>query len=117
MKTISNTMAATFTALTLTILALNANAEITQDCIIEGTVDMRKAEELGQPVFVNFRNVRRGTEAGCMMNRRSKSRRVQFISSPSTDGIENAADGSKVRYRYIERNGQPGSWELIDVSN
>ena len=52
-----------------------------------------------------------------MMNRRSKSRRVQFISSPSTDGIENAADGSKVRYRYIERNGQPGSWELIDVSN
>lgn len=95
---------------------LQASAEITQDCILEGTVDMRKAEELGQPVYVNFRNARRGTEAGCSLNRRSKSRRVQYISSPDTSNVETAAHGSKVRYRYIERDNQSGNWELLEVS-
>lgn len=94
-----------------------AQAEITQDCILEGTVDLRKAEELGQPVYVKFRNARRGSEAGCNMNRRSKSRRVQFISSPDTSSMQGAEHGSKVRYRYIERDGQHGSWELLETSN
>lgn len=105
----------TATALGLSILPLQASAEITQDCILEGTVDMRKAEELGQPVYVNFRNARRGTEAGCNLNRRSKSRRVQFISSPDTTNVEDAVHGSKVRYRYIERDNQSGNWELLDA--
>lgn len=105
----------TATALGLSTLTMHANAEITQDCILEGTVDMRKADKLGQPVYVNFRNARSGSEAGCNLNRRSKSRRVQYISSPDTSGVENAAHGSKVRYRYIERNNQPGSWELIEA--
>jgi len=100
----------------LSMLPLQASAEITQDCILEGTVDMRKAEELGQSVYVNFRNARRGAEAGCSLNRRSKSRRVQYISSPDTSNVENAAHGSKVRYRYIERDNQSGNWELLEVS-
>eukprot|EP00579_Thalassiosira_antarctica_P022399 CAMPEP_0201979396 /NCGR_PEP_ID=MMETSP0904-20121228/67109_1 /ASSEMBLY_ACC=CAM_ASM_000553 /TAXON_ID=420261 /ORGANISM="Thalassiosira antarctica, Strain CCMP982" /LENGTH=126 /DNA_ID=CAMNT_0048531381 /DNA_START=214 /DNA_END=594 /DNA_ORIENTATION=+ len=107
----------TATALGLSILPLQASAEITQDCILEGTVDMRKAEELGQPVYVNFRNARRGTEAGCNLNRRSKSRRVQFISSPDTANVEDAVHGSKVRYRYIERDNQSGNWELLDAKD
>lgn len=97
-------------------VSMQANAEITQDCILEGTVDMRKAEALGQPVYVNFRNARRGTEASCSLNRRSKSRRVQYISSPDTSNVETAAHGSKVRYRYIERDNKPGNWELLEVS-
>jgi hypothetical protein len=108
-------LALTFGTLALTLAAINANAEITQDCIIEGTVDMRRAEQLGQPYYVNFSNASHGSEARCMMNRRTKSRRVQFVDTPSMEGIENAVDGSKVRYRYIERNGQPGNWELIEV--
>ncbi|MFK7831422.1 MAG: hypothetical protein AB8B57_16735 [Congregibacter sp.] len=104
------------TALLLALLPMGAQAEITQDCILEGTVDKRKAEQLGQPVYVKFRNARRGSEAGCSMNRRNKSRRVKFISSPKTNDIENVDHGSQVRYRYIERDNQTGTWELIDVS-
>ncbi|WP_439102772.1 hypothetical protein [Congregibacter sp.] len=103
-------------AMGLSLLPMYASAEITQECILEGTVDMRKAKELGQPVYVKFRNARRGEEAGCSLNRRAKSRRVQFISSPDTTDVETAAHGSKVRYRYIERDNQAGKWELLDVS-
>jgi hypothetical protein len=116
-RLLKSSLLITATALGLSILPLQASAEITQDCILEGTVDMRKAEELGQPVYVNFRNARRGTEAGCSLNRRSKSRRVQFISSPDTSSdVEEAAHGSKVRYRYIERDNQSGNWELLEVN-
>jgi hypothetical protein len=109
-------IAMTGAAIALAVTGMQANAEVTEDCILEGTVDMRKAEELGQSVYVNFRNARSGSEAGCSLNRRSKSRRVQYISSPDPRGIENANHGSKVRYRYIERDNQPGKWELIEVS-
>ena len=114
-RLLKNSLLITATAFGLSILPLQASAEITQDCILEGTVDMRRAEELGQPVYVNFRNARRGTEAGCSLNRRSKSRRVQFISSPDTSNIKDAAHGSKVRYRYIERDNQSGNWELLEA--
>ena len=105
--------------LALSLAATTVNAEITEDCILEGTVDMRKAEALGQPIYVNFRSARSGSEANCSMARRgkNKSRRVKFISSPDVSQVNNAAHGSKVRYRYIERDNQPGQWELIEVSD
>ena len=103
------------TALALSITALTAKAEITQDCILEGTVDMRTAEKLGQPVYVKFRNARSGPDANCSMNRRSKSRRVQFVSSPDVSRVEDAAHGDQVRYRYLERDGR-GTWQLVDVN-
>ena len=117
-RTVKAALTAAIAAGTLTLAGLPAvaNAEITQDCILEGTVDKRKAEELGQSVYVNFRNARRGSDASCTMNRRSKSRRVKFISTPDTSEIEDVNHGSTVRYRYIERDNQRGSWELIDVS-
>jgi hypothetical protein len=112
-------VAAAILSLAATLLAVPASAEITQDCILEGTVDMRTAEKLGQPVYVKFRNARRGSEAGCDMNRRSNSRRVQFISAPDSESLQNvdANDGDTVMYRYIERDHQHGSWELIDVNS
>ena len=113
---LSSAIMLTGAALALSLSALTARAEITQDCILEGTVDMRKAEQLGQPVYVKFKNARRGPEAGCSMNRRSNSRRVQFVSSPDTRVVQDAAHGETVRYRYIERDGQRGTWQLMDVN-
>lgn len=104
------------TTLALILLPAGAQAEITQDCIFEGTVDKHKAEQLGQATYVKFRNARRGSEANCSMNRRSKSRRVTFVSTPKLDGIDEAGHGAKVRYRYIERDNQQGTWELLDES-
>lgn len=102
----------------MSLTATQASAEITQDCILEGTVDMRTAEQLGQSVYVKFRSAKRGSEAGCDMARRSgKSRRVQFISSPDTSMVRDADHGSTVRYRYIERDNQQGSWELMPVND
>lgn len=101
------------------LLSSTATAEITEDCILEGTVDMRRAEELGQPVYVKFRSARSGSEAGCSMSRRSNSRRVQFISAPDTRRLTdvNVDHGDRVRYRYIERDNQPGRWELVDIDS
>ena len=101
--------------LALPLVASGAYADITQDCIVEGTVDKERAERMGKPVFVEFHSARSGEDARCSMNRQSKSHRVQF-KAPGSDGIENAPHGSKVKYRYTEENNQEGTWELIDVS-
>jgi hypothetical protein len=102
----------------LSLVALPAAAQsndIVEDCILEGTVDMRKAEQLNQPVYVRFSDAEQGSQAGCSLERRSKSRRVRFITTPDMHDIENVSHGAKVRYRYIERDGEPGTWELIGV--
>ena len=104
-------------ALTMTLVAAPASAEITQDCILEGTVDMRKAQKLGQPLYVNFKRAHRGSEADCSMSRRGNSRRVQFITAPDMDKLQDVdvGHGDTVQYRYIERDNQPGTWELVDT--
>ncbi len=100
-----------------TVQAQANQAKVTQDCILEGTVDMRKAEHLGQPVYVRFEDARSGTEGHCSMSRRSnKSRRVQFVSSPDFTEVQSVSHGARVHYRYMEREGEPGTWELIQVS-
>jgi hypothetical protein len=99
----------------MALFALTAHADITEDCILEGTVDMRMAEQLGQPVYVRFRNAERGTEARCSLTQRSNSRRVKFISSPDEHDLDDASHGDRVRYRYTERDGNPGTWQLIEV--
>ncbi|MDP4652400.1 MAG: hypothetical protein NWR12_13500 [Haliea sp.] len=95
-----------FSALTL--------AEVTQDCILEGTVDKKKAEQMGQDVYVAFHSTKRA-EAGseCQLERRS---RIQF-KEPKNAMIENAPDGSQVKYRYTERDdNQVGEWQLMGIS-
>jgi hypothetical protein len=106
---------ATAIALALPLMAGNAMAEITQDCIVEGTVDKERAAKMGKPVYVEFHSAKNGEEARCSMNKRSNSRRVQF-KAPGTDGIEDAPDGSKVKYRYTEDGNADGKWELLEVS-
>ena len=110
---LASALALAAAALALTFTAPTARAEITQDCILEGTVDMRKAEQMGQPVYVKFRKAESGPDANCAMARRNKSRRVTFVSSPDMNMAEGAVHGEKVRYRYIERDNQPGTWELM----
>ena len=115
--TTTATAAAACAALALSLAAVPASAEVTQDCILEGTVDMRTARKLGQPLYVKFRSARRGSDADCSMSRRGNSRRVQFISAPEMDALQNVDvdHGDRVRYRYVERDNQPGSWELVDI--
>ena len=109
-------------ALITTGLAFTASithAEITQDCILEGTVDMRRAEQLGQPVYVKFSRARSGGEAACAMNRRASNRRMRLVSTPDLRALYNAglSQGDRVRYRFIERNNEQGHWELVDIDS
>ncbi|MEE4279449.1 MAG: hypothetical protein V2I82_13355 [Halieaceae bacterium] len=102
--------------LALSLGALNVQAEITEDCILEGRVDMRKAEHIGQPVYVRFDRAYSGSEARCTLNREHNRRRVKFVASPNLDELADVDHGERVRYRYIERDGEAGDWELIQVS-
>lgn len=98
---------------TLPLLAATAHAEVTQDCILEGTVDKGKAEQMGQDVYVAFHSASRAEKnSECSLQRRN---RVQF-KEPKNAMIENAPDGSKVRYRYTEEDNQQGEWQLLGVS-
>ncbi|MHA7815042.1 MAG: hypothetical protein ACX93N_01075 [Pseudohaliea sp.] len=103
-------------ALALPLVAGSALAEITQDCILEGNVDKRKAAQLGRDVYVKFRSAEAGDAAPCDMSRSNRSRRVQF-KAPGTDDISDAPHGATVKYRYIERNHERGQWQLIERSD
>jgi len=96
----------------LSCCAAGASAEVTQDCILEGTVDKQKAASTGRDVYVAFHSASDGREADCRLNRRHK---VEF-KEPKNAMIENVPDGSKVRYRYREEDNNSGEWQLIDVS-
>jgi len=104
-------------ALALGAVATTGRAEITEDCILEGTVDMRKAEQIGQPVYVRFEEAYQGKEARCTLNQHNNRRRVKFISSPDLHDFSELDHGSRVRYRYVERDGEPGRWQLIEVTD
>jgi hypothetical protein len=97
----------------LPLFSTGAWAEVTQDCILEGTVDKKKAEQMGRDVYIAFHSASRAeTGSECKLNRRN---RVEFKESKDT-AIENAPDGAKVKYRYTEKNNQNGEWELMGVS-
>lgn len=91
-----------------------AQAEIVQDCVLEGVVDKERAAQMGRPVYLSFNSVARGSEAPCDMARRNKSRRVQF-KAPADGDIVDAPHGATVRYRYIERADGSGEWRLLDT--
>ena len=88
-------------------------AEVTQDCILEGTVDKKKAEQMGRDVYVAFHSSQRAESGSkCQLERRS---RIQF-KEPKNAMIENAPDGAKVKYRYTEHDDQAGEWQLMGIS-
>jgi len=108
-----NKMTKLLTLALLPLFACGAWAEVTQDCILEGTVDKSKAEETGRDVYVAFHSADRASnKANCKINRRN---RLEF-KEPKNSMIENAPDGSTVKYRYTERDNQKGHWQLLDVS-
>lgn len=107
------TVSAVIGALALSLAAGAAQAEITQDCILEGQVDKRRAEQLGHDVYVAFRSAESGDAATCELGRRGKNRRVEFT-APSTSDIADAPHGARVKFRYTERNNERGQWELIE---
>ncbi len=89
-------------------------AEVTQDCILEGKVDKRKAAQTGRDVYVSFHSAKEANEdANCNIN--SRRNRVEFKQS-KTSGIEDAPHGAKVKYRYTEKNNEESEWQLLDVS-
>lgn len=97
----------------LPLFAGGALAEVTQDCILEGTVDKQKAETSGRDVYVAFHSANRASKGSkCNINRRGN--RVEF-KEPKNSMIENAPDGSKVKYRYTEEDNK-GEWRLLDIS-
>lgn len=109
MKTITKALLLT----TLPLFATGALAEVTQDCILEGTVDKKKAEQMGRDVYIAFHSANRAEKGSeCKLNRRN---RVQF-KEPKNAMIENAPDGAKVKYRYTEEDNQAGEWHLMGVS-
>jgi hypothetical protein len=98
---------------TLPLIALGSQAEVTRDCIMEGTVDKKKAERANKDVYVAFHSARNGDEARCNLKRGHK---IEF-KQPKDDELKNAPHGATVKYRYTEENRQQGEWQLIDVSS
>ncbi len=112
MKTLLGITSA-LTLLLATQVAAQANADITQDCILEGTVNQTRAASGSEEVHLVFRSAERGEQAPCRMSRVNRSRRIQF-KVPSDNDIVDAPHGSKVKYRYTEDGEGKRQWRLID---
>jgi hypothetical protein len=117
MKTITKAaVLCTAGVLSLTLMPAGNAADITQDCILEGHVDKRKAARYGRDVYVTFRSAERGGEAPCDLSQRNRSRRVEF-KAPSGEELKEAPHGARVKYRYIERDGSRDQWRLMERSD
>ncbi|MFN2287995.1 MAG: hypothetical protein ABR578_06635 [Chromatocurvus sp.] len=97
------------------VLATQAQAEITQDCILEGTVNQTRAASGEERVHVSFRSAQRGEEAPCRMSRSDRNRRIEF-KAPGDNDIADAPRGSRVKYRYTEDVEGKRQWRLIERS-
>ncbi len=95
------------------VLAVQAQAEITQDCILEGTVNQKRGSSANEQVHISFRSAKRGEEAPCRMTRSDRNRRIQF-KAPDENDIADAPHGSKVRYRFTEEADGKRQWRLIE---
>lgn len=101
------------TALLLTaILALpcGAAAEVTRDCVVEGTV--KRNESSADRVYVSFHSAKPAEDgAPCRMQRREKLR----FKGDAT--LADAEPGTRVKYRYTEDSEKGSSWKLQKASN
>jgi hypothetical protein len=104
---------ATLGALLLTLVTYPAllQAEVTRDCVLEGTVTKRPSAD--DRVYVAFHSYR-PAEAGAECNIR-KREKLQF-KQPAASDINSAKPGSQVEYRYTEDSKTGTKWELRDVS-
>lgn len=97
------------------ILATPVQAQITQDCILEGTVNQTRTTQGSERVHVSFRSAERGEKAPCRMSRSDRNRRIEF-KAPSDNDIADAPHGSRVKYRYTEDVEGKRQWRLIERS-
>lgn len=98
--------------LLIPMLTVGVQAEITQDCVVEGKVKQRSGQENGTNVYVAFHSVKKSNEqANCSIERQ---KRVAF-KQPKNAMIETAPVGSTVTYRYVEQDNSDGQWSLVTV--
>ena len=89
MKTLLKTLG----MLVVPFIAFNVSAEPLQDCLLKGTVDKKKAEALGQDVYVAFHQARRAVPNGhCRLNSGEKL----AFSDSSNSMIAHAPHGAVV---------------------
>ena len=94
------------------LFGMGTQAEVAQDCLVEGKVKQRADQENGTNVYVAFHSVKKSNdETNCSL---ARQKRVAF-KEPKNAMIENAPIGSTVTYRYTEKVNQDGEWRLISV--
>jgi hypothetical protein len=108
----------TIIAKTLAVLLLPAtislaHADPSQNCIVEGTVKNKTAEQHGTNVYVAFHSASDGAgRNSCNMTKGSKL----AFKEPKNAMIENVPAGSEVRYHYTQEGEQAPQWQLMNVS-
>ena len=96
----------------LPLLAVTAQAQRAQDCIVEGTVKSKNSVEGGTNVYVAFESATPAEKGKrCDLERRGK---VAF-KEPKNAMIESAPSGSKVRYHYTQEEDREGEWQLMEL--
>ena len=94
----------------LLMLPVGAAAEVTRDCVVEGTV--KRTESEADRVYVSFHSAKPAEEgAPCRINRREKLR----FKGDST--LADAEPGTRVKYRYTEDSEKGSSWKLQKASH
>jgi hypothetical protein len=94
------------------VMSVGANAEVTRDCVVEGTV--KRHGDDGDRVYVAFDSAKPAEKgAPCRLKRRE---RLNFKASDAGD-LRNAEPGTRVRYRYTEHTDKGASWKLQKASN
>ena len=95
----------------LSLLAGAAVADGSKDCILEGTV-LKNKDTSQQGVNVKFHSVSKYDEdANCRVRRGEK---MEF-KLPPDPRVQEADDGSPVKYRYRKKSDGSTSTELISV--
>lgn len=104
MKSTMKLLAAT----ALTCLAFNAQAELVQDCVLEGKVIYSESLDLKQIIRVSFTSAQ-PFQADSHCNLRGNPK----FSQPKGSMIENLPDGAKVQYHFQKDDQGNTQWRMI----
>lgn len=93
------------------IFSAGVQAETVRDCVVEGTVKRQQGES--DKVYVAFHSAKPAEKgAPCRMRKREK---LQF-KAPSSQDLQNAEPGTRVKYRYTEDSKKGATWKLQKAS-
>ena len=88
-----------------------AQAETVRDCVVEGTVKRQKGDS--EKVYVAFHSAKPAEKgASCRMRNREKLR----FKAPSSEGLQDAEPGTRLKYRYTEDSEKGSTWKLQKAS-